>query len=60
MMKPAYKQKAYNLINGIESRATLLEKGITGAQRIDPRTALRLLQEINKLNLEVRELVDIS
>jgi hypothetical protein len=59
-MKPAYKQKAYNLINGIESRATLLEKGVTGAQRIDPRTALRLLQEINKLNLEVRELVDIS
>ena len=60
MMKPAYKQRAYNLINGIESRATLLEKGVTGAQKVDPKTALRLIQEINKINTDVRELVDIS
>jgi len=59
-MKDVYKQRAYNLINGIESRATLLEKGVTGAQKVDPNTALRLVQEINKLNSDIRELVDIS
>ena len=59
-MKDVYKQSAYNLINGIESRATLLEKGVTGAQKVDPNTALRLVQEINKLNSDIRELVDIS
>ena len=59
-MKGVYKQRAYNLINGIESRATLLEKGVTGAQKVDPNTALRLVQEINKLNSDIRELVDIS
>ena len=59
-MKDVYKQRAYNLINGIESRATLLEKGVTGAQKVDPNTALRLVQEINKFNSDIRELVDIS
>ena len=59
-MKDVYKQRAYNLINGIESRATLLEKGVTGAQKVDPNTALRLVQEINNLNSDIRELVDIS
>ena len=59
-MKDVYKQRAYNLINGIESRATLLEKGVTGAQKVDPNTALRLVQEINKINSDIRELVDIS
>ena len=52
-MKDVYKQRAYNLINGIESRATLLENGVTGAQKVDPNTALRLGQEINKLNFLV-------
>ena len=52
-MKDVYKQRAYNLINGIESRATLLEKGVTGAQKVDPNTALRLVQEINKLNFQI-------
>ena len=55
-----YNHRAYYLINGIESRATLLEKGVTGAQKVDPNTALRLVQEINKLNSDIRELVDIS
>tara|TARA_B100000029_G_scaffold329024_1_gene321338 strand:- start:677 stop:856 length:180 start_codon:yes stop_codon:yes gene_type:complete len=59
-MKDVYKQRAYNLINGIESRVTLLEKGVTGAQKVDPNTALRLVQEIKQLNSDVRELVDIS
>ena len=44
----------------IESRAKLLEKGITGAQKVDPNMAQRLTQEILNLNTKVKELVDIS
>ena len=50
-MNEARKLKTYSFIEGIESRAKLLEKGITGAQKVDPKTAHRLTQEILDLNL---------
>ena len=59
-MNEARKLKAYSHIEGIESRAKLLEKGITGAQMVDPNMALRLTKEILNLNSKVKELVDIS
>ena len=59
-MNEARKLKAYSHIEGIESRAKLLEKGITGAQKVDPKMALRLTQEILDLNSKVKDLVDIS
>ena len=59
-MNEARKLKAYSHIDGIESRAKLLEKGITGAQKVDPNTALLLTKEILNLNDKVKELVDIS
>ena len=59
-MNEARKLKAYSHIDGIESRAKLLEKGLTGAQKVDPNTALRLTKEILNLNDKVKELVDIS
>ena len=59
-MNEARKLKAYSHIDGIESRAKLLEKGITGAQNVDPNTALRLTKEILNLNTKVKDLVDIS
>ena len=59
-MNEARKLKAYSHIEGLESRAKLLEKGITGAQKVDPKTALRLTQEILDLNTKVKDLVDIS
>ena len=59
-MNEARKLKAYSHIEGIESRAKLLEKGITGAQKVDPNMALRLTKEILNLNRKVKELVDIS
>ena len=59
-MNEARKLKAYSHIDGIESRAKLLEKGITGAQKVDPNMALRLTKEILNLNNKVKELVDIS
>ena len=43
-MNESRKLKAYSFIEGIESRAKLLEKGITGAQKVDPNTAQRLTQ----------------
>ena len=36
-MNEARKLKTYSFIEGIESRAKLLEKGITGAQKVDPK-----------------------
>ena len=59
-MNEARKLKAYSFIEGIESRAKLLEKGITGSQKVDPNMALRLTEEILNLNIKVKELVDIS
>ena len=59
-MNEARKLKAYSFIEGIDSRAKLLEKGITGAQKVDPNMALRLTKEILNLNSKVKELVDIS
>ena len=59
-MNEARKLKTYSQIVGIESRATLLENGITGAQTVDPNMALRLTKEILNLNSKVKELVDIS
>ena len=59
-MNEARKLKTYSFIEGIESRAKLLEKGITGAQKVDPKTARRLTQEILDLNTKVKDLVDIS
>ena len=59
-MNESRKLKAYSFIEGIESRAKLLEKGITGAQKVDPNMALRLTKEILNLNNKVKELVDIS
>ena len=59
-MNEARKLKTYSHIEGIESRAKLLEKGITGAQKGDPNMALRLTKEILNLNSKVKELVDIS
>lgn len=59
-MNEARKLKAYSHIEGIESRAKLLEKGITGAQKVDPNMALRLTKEILNLNNKIKELVDIS
>ena len=59
-MNEARKLKTYSHIEGIESRAKLLEKGITGAQKVDPKTAHRLTQEILDLNTKVKDLVDIS
>lgn len=59
-MNEARKQKTYTFINGIESRAGILEKGITGAQKIDPKMALRLIQEIQRLNNDIKEIIDIS
>ena len=59
-MNEARKLKAYSFIEGIESRAKLLEKGITGSQKVDPNMSLRLTEEILNLNIKVKELVDIS
>ena len=59
-MNEARKLKTYSHIEGIESRAKLLEKGITGAKKVDPNMALRLTKEILNLNSKVKELVDIS
>jgi len=59
-MNEAKKLKTYSFIEGIESRAKLLEKGITGVQKVDPKTALRLTKEILDLNTKVKDLVDIS
>ena len=59
-MNEARKLKAYSFIEGIESRAKLLEKGITGSQKVDPNMALRLTEEILNLNTKVKDLVDIS
>ena len=59
-MNEARKLKTYSHIEGIESRAKLLEKGITGAQKVDPNMALRLTKDNNNLNSKVKELVDIS
>ena len=59
-MNEARKLKTYSHIEGIESRAKLLEKGITGAQKVAPNMALRLTKEILNLNNKVKELVDIS
>ena len=59
-MNEARKLKTYSFIEGIESRAKLLEKGITGVQKVDPKTALRLTKEILDLNTKVKDLVDIS
>ena len=59
-MNEARKLKTYSHIEGIESRAKLLEKGITGSQKVDPNMALRLTEEILNLNTKVKELVDIS
>ena len=59
-MNEARKLIIYCFIEGIESRAKLLEKGITGAQKVDPKTAHRLTQEILDLNSKVKDLVDIS
>ena len=59
-MNEERKLKTYSHIEGIESRAKLLEKGITGAQKVDPKMALRLTQEILDLNTKVKDLVDIS
>lgn len=59
-MNEARKLKTYSFIEGIESRAKLLEKGITGAQKVDPKMALRLTKEILDLNSKVKDLVDIS
>ena len=59
-MNEARKLKTYSHIEGIESRAKLLEKGITGAQKVDANMAIRLTKEILNLNSKVKELVDIS
>tara|TARA_B100001996_G_C18181247_1_gene408326 strand:- start:35 stop:214 length:180 start_codon:yes stop_codon:yes gene_type:complete len=59
-MKDIYKTKVYGLLEGIHSRAQMLEKGIKGTQKVDPTTALRLLQEIQKLHSDVKDMVDIS
>ena len=52
--------KAQELLEGIRSRASLLNKGVKGEQQVDPNMAIRLLQEIEKLQEDVKEMVDIS
>ena len=59
-MKDIYKTKVYWLLEGIRSRASLLSKGVKGEQQVDPNMAIRLLQEIEKLQEDVKEMVDIS
>lgn len=59
-MNDARKQKAYSLLEGIDSRTRLLDDGITGVRKLDPRDAQRLVQEIKNLNNHLREIVDIS
>lgn len=59
-MKDIYKTKVYGLLEGIRSRASLLSKGVKGEQQVDPNMAIRLLQEIEKLQEDVKAMVDIS
>jgi hypothetical protein len=59
-MKDIYKTKVYGLLEGIRSRANLLEKGVKNEQKVDQAMAIRLLQEVQKLHDDVKEMVDIS
>ena len=59
-MKDAYKQKVYNLIEGVLSRSKILDDGITGVKKISPQDARRLVSEVTKLTQNIREMIDIS
>lgn len=59
-MNEARKQKAYSILEGIESRTKALEAGVTGVRPLEPKDGLRLVREIAQLNNQVREIVDIS
>tara|TARA_B100000530_G_scaffold324753_2_gene261797 strand:+ start:748 stop:927 length:180 start_codon:yes stop_codon:yes gene_type:complete len=59
-MKDVYKTKVYNLLEGISSRAKLLDDGITGVRKIDNDTARNLIAEVSKLTEQTREMIDIS
>ena len=59
-MNESRKLKAYSLLEGIESRTKALEAGVTGVRPLQPKDALRLVQEIAQLNNQLREIVDIS
>ena len=59
-MKDVYKQKVYNLLEGISSRTKILDDGITGVRKIDNSLARQLIQEVSKLTDQTRELIDIS
>ena len=59
-MKDAYKQKAYDLINIIESRTKVLDDGVTGIKPLQPQEARNVLSQVTKTATQLRELVDIS
>jgi|TARA_B000000477_G_C5914659_1_gene152493 hypothetical protein len=59
-MKDAYKQKVYNLIEGVLSRSKILDDGITGVKKVSPQDARRLVSEVTKLTQNIREMIDIS
>ena len=59
-MKDAYKQKVYNLIEGVLSRSKILDDGITGVKKVSPQDARRLVTEVTKLTQNIREMIDIS
>ena len=59
-MKDAYKQKAYDLINIIESRTKVLDDGVTGIKPIKPQEARNVLSQVTKVATQLRQLVDIS
>ena len=54
-MKDAYKQKVYNLIEGVLSRSKILDDGITGVKKVSPQDARRLVSEVTKLTQNIRE-----
>jgi hypothetical protein len=59
-MKEAYKQKVYNLIEGVLSRTRVLDDGITGVKKIEPNQARDLIKEVTKLTENIKEIIDIS
>ena len=59
-MKDAYKQKVYNLIEGVLSRSKILDDGITGVKKVSHQDARRLVSEVTKLTQNIREMIDIS
>ena len=59
-MKEAYKQKVYNLIEGVLSRTRVLDDGITDVKKIEPNQIRDLIKEVTKLTENIKEIIDIS